>query len=318
MAWQRPSVAARALRSAHNGFLLESQLARPSFPISYQPPLSASTSQLRSQKRSASTYSPDSKIVAAKPLNLETMKTKVMRILPASPAYFSGTPQFIDDVLKLEKVQSKFAWLPTVPAGEAPRVSFIKYAEYKNRINEPVPAAKYRKLHRLLNRLNQIEPGKVPSEVKIAMKPFIRAGDARQQALVPKVPDDMGRARGVGRRKTSTATAWLVEGDGQVLINGKNIVQVFPRVHDRESALWPLRATNRLDKYNVFAITHGGGVTGQAEALTVALGKALMIHEPAMKPTLRQAGCVSTDARQVERKKHGHLKARKKPAWVRR
>lgn len=276
MAWQKPSCIARALRSTQNSFQLESHLSRQPYLLSQRRSLSTSLEQ----------HQPE--ITAAPPIDTTKLKTTPQRILPASPAYFTGTPKFIDHVLKLEHIHSKYFLLPTVPAGEAPRTAFLKHADYKNAINEEVPAAKYRQLQKILSRLNQIQPDKVPREVKDILKIFVRPGDPYQQKLAPKQLDEMGRARGVGRRKTSHARVWLVEGEGEVLVNGKNIVHVFPRVHDRESALWPLKATNRLDKYNVFAIARGGGVTGQAEAITVALGKALLVHEPAMKPILRK------------------------------
>lgn len=104
----------------------------------------------------------------------------------------------------------------------------------------------------------------------------------------PQVVDEWGRARGVGRRKTSSAVAWLVEGEGEVLVNGKSLTQFFGRLHHRESAVWALKATQRLDKYNLFGLVQGGGSTGQAEALTLAVAKALMVHEPALKPALRR------------------------------
>ena len=110
----------------------------------------------------------------------------------------------------------------------------------------------------------------------------------------------------------------LVEGTGEVIVNGKSLSQAFGRIHDRESAVWALKATSRLDKYNVFAVVQGGGTTGQAEAITLAVAKALLAHEPALKPALRRAGVVSRDPRRVERKKPGKLKARKMPAWVKR
>jgi len=147
---------------------------------------------------------------------------------------------------------------------------------------------------------------------------FRRPGSAELQK--PKVQnlDQYGRAKGIGRRKESSARVYLVEGTGEVLVNGKSIVQAFPRLHDRESALWALKATQRMDKYNVWALVEGGGVTGQAESITLALARALLVHEPALKPALRRAGTVTSDARRVERKKPGRLKARKKPAWVKR
>jgi small subunit ribosomal protein S9 len=104
----------------------------------------------------------------------------------------------------------------------------------------------------------------------------------------PGTIDDWGRARGVGRRKTSSAVAWVVEGEGEVLINGKSLSQFFGRLHHRESAVWALKSTSRLDKYNVFGLVNGGGSTGQAEALTLAVAKALLVHEPALKPALRR------------------------------
>ncbi|KAG7148846.1 37S ribosomal protein S9 like [Verticillium longisporum] len=119
-------------------------------------------------------------------------------------------------------------------------------------------------------------------------------------------------------KKESTARAWVVEGTGEVQINGKPLNQAFCRIHDRESVVWALKSTERIDKYNVWALVEGGGTTGQAEALTLAISKALMAHEPALKPTLRAAGCITRDKRVVERKKHGHVKARKMPAWVKR
>ena len=130
-------------------------------------------------------------------------------------------------------------------------------------------------------------------------------------------------------------------------MNGKSINQAFARIHDRESALWALKATGRMDKYNVWALVNGGGLTGQAESITLAVAKALLVHEPSLKPALRRgmfvlfflvlfwlwkcwfrgcrlivrfvaAGCVTRDPRRVERKKPGKLKARKMPAWVKR
>jgi small subunit ribosomal protein S9 len=79
-----------------------------------------------------------------------------------------------------------------------------------------------------------------------------------------------------------------VEGTGEILVNGKTLSEVFGRVHDRESAVWALMVTDRIDKYNIWALVEGGGTTGQAEALTLAVAKGLLAHEPALKPALRK------------------------------
>lgn len=185
-------------------------------------------------------------------------------------------------------MRSKYAVLPVVHKGDAPKMAWLQPAEYRNKINEDVPIARYRKLVEILKTLNCIRPDVMPDEVKSLMEEFLRPGNPIQEKPAPATVDDNGRSRAIGRRKTSSATAWLVEGDGQVIINGKNIIEVFRRIHDRESALWPLKSTNRLDKYNLFAVVKGGGVTGQAEALTLAVARSLMIQEPALKSALRR------------------------------
>ncbi|WEW61950.1 37S ribosomal protein S9, mitochondrial [Emydomyces testavorans] len=284
-----------------------------------------STPQKNSQKRPLSISSPrvSSNAAlpidnAAPPIDFNDENAIPARILPASPAYFSGMPKFVDRYLNLERLRSKYATLPTVPAGEAPRMAWLKLAQFRDMVEEDVPSSKYKKLVETLQRLSKIRPSLMPEEVKKATDEFLRPGNPHRPKPVPRKLDEIGRARAVGRRKASTATVWLVEGDGQVMINGRNIVHVFPRIHDRESALWALRTTSRMDKYNVWAMVHGGGVTGQAEAITLALARALLVHEPALKPMLRRAGVVTVDHRQVERKKPGRRKARKMPAWVKR
>ncbi|PHH89128.1 hypothetical protein CDD83_6620 [Cordyceps sp. RAO-2017] len=185
-------------------------------------------------------------------------------------------------------------------------------------MGEQIKASHYARVMRVARRLNLIEPSLVPQKVRVALAAFARAIDPSSNKPNPTIIDGYGRAIATGKRKESTARAFVVEGTGQVLINGKTLSEAFGRVHDRESAVWALLATKRLDKYNVWALVEGGGTTGQAEALTMAVAKALLAHEPALKPALRKAGCITRDIRTVERKKHGHVKARKMPAWVKR
>lgn len=120
------------------------------------------------------------------------------------------------------------------------------------------------------------------------MEPYKR--DVNPYGIIrrPGTIDSDGRAYGVGRRKSSSARVYLVQGEGEVLVNGKSINSAFGRIHDRESALWALKATGRADKYNVWALVSGGGSTGQAEAITLGLARALMVHEPMLKPALRR------------------------------
>ena len=214
--------------------------------------------------------------------------SEVVRLVPASPSYFSGKPDFTDSLLSLQALLRKHQILPLVEKDGATRRAWKNLAQYRLQIGESVKAAKYTKISRVLNRLNLIHPSVMPDEVQEALALYQRYSSSITNVARPVTLDEYGRARGVGRRKSSTARVWLVEGEGDVLINGKSITQAFDRLHDRESAIWPLKATQRMDKYNVWALVKGGGFTGQAEALTLGLAKALLVHEPALKPVLRR------------------------------
>ncbi|KAL8953239.1 MAG: hypothetical protein Q9222_000892 [Ikaeria aurantiellina] len=250
--------------------------------------------------------------------NLPPPNVQNARVVPASPSYFSGRPDFTDNLLNLQALLRRYQTLPTVPPGQAPRVAWRTVSQYRLLVGEPVRASKYHQVIEVLKRLNQIHPAIMPPDLQDAMQIYKR--DINPYAVVkrPAIIDEHGRSCGIGRRKSSSAKVHLVQGEGEVLVNGKSLNHVFGRVHDRESAIWALKATNRIGKYNVWALVSGGGTTGQAEALTLGMAKALMVHEPDLKPALRRAGCITRDPRRVERKKPGKLKARKMPAWVKR
>ena len=209
------------------------------------------------------------------------------RVVPASPSYFTGLPQFVDSLLKLQTLLRKNETLPVVKPGQAPRVAWQTLESYRSSLGEHVRTSKYQKVIQILHRLNHIHPTLKTPEVIAAIEAHRRTIDPFANIAKPITIDRFGRALGVGRRKSSTARAWLVEGTGEVLVNGKTLVDAFSRVHDRESAIWPLKATGRVDKYNVWALVEGGGTTGQAEALTLGVTKALLAHEPLLKPALR-------------------------------
>ncbi|KAI0810756.1 37S ribosomal protein S9 [Xylaria sp. FL0064] len=244
--------------------------------------------------------------------------TTYARPMPVSPSYFSRLPQFNDSFVHVQELARKYARLPTLHPSQVERVAWKTKDQYRISIGEHVKGRDYATCIALVKRLNQIHPDLMPEEVKAGLRPFQRDINIFLNRPKPIPIDKFGRSHGVGKRKSSVARAWLVEGTGEVLINGKPMHEAFGRVHDRESALWGLKSTDRLDKYNVWALVGGGGSTGQAEALAMAIAKALVVHEPPLKTPLRRAGCITRDPRTVERKKPGHLKARKSPAWVKR
>lgn len=188
----------------------------------------------------------------------------------------------------LQNLVAQHQKLPTVTADQAPRMAWQRLPQYRSSTGERIAASKYAQLLRLLTRLNRINPNLRPDNVTEVLNRFLRPHAGVMQEAKPGVIDNFGASQGTGRRKSSSATVKLVPGTGEVLVNGKNIVRAFPRIHDRESALWPLKVSERVDKYNVFALVAGGGLTGQAEAITLGLARALLVHEPALKPALRR------------------------------
>ena len=115
---------------------------------------------------------------------------------------------------------------------------------------------------------------------------------------------------GTGRRKSAIAAVRVKKGKGVVQINGRDVKDFF-RVHrDLENALAPLRITERLKNYDLAARTRGGGTTGQAGAICLAIARALLKVEPALEPAMREHRFLTRDPRMKERKKYGQRSAR--------
>ena len=116
---------------------------------------------------------------------------------------------------------------------------------------------------------------------------------------------------GTGRRKTSTARVHLKPGSGKITINERTIDQFFGRETGRMIVRQPLELVQMTEKFDVEAQVDGGGFTGQAGAIRHGITRALMAYDEALRKSLRVAGFVTRDAREVERKKVGRRKARR-------
>ena len=116
---------------------------------------------------------------------------------------------------------------------------------------------------------------------------------------------------GTGRRKTSTARVYMRPGTGEITVNSRPLDQFFGRKTARMIVRQPLEVANAQDKFDIAVTVRGGGTTGQAGAIRHGLTRALMQFDEALRTPLRQAGFVTRDARQVERKKVGLRKARR-------
>lgn len=123
---------------------------------------------------------------------------------------------------------------------------------------------------------------------------------------------------GTGRRKTSTARVFITKGAGNIVVNGKPVDEYFGREVARMIVRQPLEATDNAESFDVKVTVKGGGSFGQAGAIRHGLTRALMAYDEALRPTLREAGYVTRDSREVERKKVGLRKARKKPQFSKR
>lgn len=123
---------------------------------------------------------------------------------------------------------------------------------------------------------------------------------------------------GTGRRKTSTARVFLRAGTGNITINKRSIETYFGREVARMIVRQPLELTELSDKFDITITVTGGGSFGQAGAIRHGITRALMEYDETLRPQLRKAGYVTRDAREVERKKVGLRKARKKPQFSKR
>lgn len=123
---------------------------------------------------------------------------------------------------------------------------------------------------------------------------------------------------GTGRRKSSTARVFLRPGSGNITINKRPIDVFFGRETARMIVKQPLALVEMLDKFDLYVTVSGGGISGQAGAIRHGITRALMEYDEALRPALRKAGFVTRDARQVERKKVGLHKARKRPQFSKR
>jgi small subunit ribosomal protein S9 len=123
---------------------------------------------------------------------------------------------------------------------------------------------------------------------------------------------------GTGRRKSSVARVFLKRGKGDIVINGRPIDQYFQRETGRMIARQPLEITNHKDTFDVLVNVSGGGESGQAGAVRHGITRALIDYDATLKPALSSAGLVTRDAREVERKKVGFRKARRRKQFSKR
>ena len=123
---------------------------------------------------------------------------------------------------------------------------------------------------------------------------------------------------GTGRRKSSVARVFLKKGTGKITVNDKDIQVFFGRQTSIMICRQPLFLTNHVETFDIMVNVHGGGESGQAGAVRHGITSALIDYDAALKPALSQAGFVTRDAREVERKKVGFRSARRRKQFSKR
>ena len=123
---------------------------------------------------------------------------------------------------------------------------------------------------------------------------------------------------GTGRRKTAVARVFLKSGSGAIVVNDKPVDEFFSRETGRMVVRQPLVLTNHLNTFDIKVNVHGGGESGQAGAVRHGISRALVAYDETLKSALRKAGLVTRDAREVERKKVGLHKARRRKQFSKR
>jgi len=123
---------------------------------------------------------------------------------------------------------------------------------------------------------------------------------------------------GTGRRKSATARVYMRPGKGDIIVNGKPVDEFFSRETGRMIVRQPLVLTNTVSTFDILVNVDGGGESGQAGAVRHGITRALIQHDASLKPVLKKAGLVTRDAREVERKKVGLHKARRRGQYSKR
>jgi small subunit ribosomal protein S9 len=136
------------------------------------------------------------------------------------------------------------------------------------------------------------------------------AAAAQPPKYVQKL-DKQGRAYATGKRKDAVARVWIKMGAGKITVNTRPVETYFARPVLRMLIQQPLVAANRQGQFDVVCTVSGGGLSGQAGAVRHGISKALMRHEPELRPALKRGGFLTRDSRVVERKKYGRAKARR-------
>ena len=156
------------------------------------------------------------------------------------------------------------------------------------------------------------EVTEAPVEETATETPAAESAPAREPVIIDRP------IQTVGRRKEAVVRVRLVPGTGQVNLDGRTLEAYFPNKVHQQLIKAPLVTVDRVDSFDIHAHLDGGGPSGQAGALRLAIARALILVQPEDRPALKKAGFLTRDPRAIERKKYGLKKARKAPQYSKR
>jgi len=149
--------------------------------------------------------------------------------------------------------------------------------------------------------------------VEVTEAPEVTEQPARREPVIIDRP-----IQTVGRRKEAVVRVRLVPGTGKFHLDGRTLEAYFPNKVHQQLIKAPLVTVDRVDSFDIYAHLDGGGPSGQAGALRLAIARALILVQPEDRPALKKAGFLTRDPRAIERKKYGLKKARKAPQYSKR
>lgn len=243
---------------------------------------------------------------------------------PSEKTFFTGRPAYTQRILDLERAlgesraQLRSAYIyplpSSLPAPQPPRVAWKSAPSLSGVFGTELKTSQYRRVTTLLNELHQLrtvaalagEP-EVTESIDAVLELYERPARAGESDGEKKgdALDNLGRSYSFGRRKESHARAWIIRSPSslatldkpaaessselptsEILINSLPLTEHFPRPADRDLILRPFRLTGLLGAFNVFALARGGGTSGQAGAVALAVARGLVIHRPETRDVL--------------------------------
>jgi len=154
--------------------------------------------------------------------------------------------------------------------------------------------------------------------LKIKIKSMAETKKNKTEKVIKEKTIPSKYIQAIGRRKEAIAIVRLSKDKPQIIVNNKNLNDYFPVESLQNKILEPFSKAKIENKFLITVKVKGGGITGQAEAIRLAISRALVKLDNSLKPTLKKYKLLTRDSRAVERKKYGLKKARKRPQWAKR